>query len=105
MHCNTPFPSRAGVAVGLRQAAWRGADAVVGLHMSRGSCGGAVSGRNKLAAIHASIVGGDCTFQTPFGPKRLLYADWAASGRAVAPLEDFLRSEVSKACNTTHVTA
>jgi hypothetical protein len=71
----------------------------------RGWCGGAVGGRNKLAAIHASIVGGDCTFQTPFGPKRLLYADWAASGRAVAPLEDFLRSEVSKAretSNTTH---
>ena len=69
-------------------------NAVVGLSVSRG---GAVGGRNKLTAIHASIVGGDCTFQTPFGPKRLLYADWAASGRAVAPLEDFLRSEVSKA--------
>ncbi|MEX0601948.1 MAG: selenocysteine lyase, partial [Bacteroidota bacterium] len=34
-----------------------------------------------------NIVGIDQTFRTPYGEKRILYADWTASGRLYGPIE------------------
>lgn len=42
-------------------------------------------------AFLQAVVGGNVHFQTPYGKRRLVYADWAASGRALAPVEESLR--------------
>ena len=34
-----------------------------------------------------NIVGYGTKFTTPYGKKKLIYADWAASGRLYAPIE------------------
>jgi hypothetical protein len=55
----------------------------------------AASAPPSLAAVAAAtrrgVVGAGAAFATPFGPRPLTYADWAASGRALAPVEDFIR--------------
>lgn len=40
------------------------------------------------------IVGIDQTFDSPDGKKRLIYADWTASGRLYKPIEDFIASRL-----------
>ena len=42
------------------------------------------------SALRRGVIGAGAALRTPFGPRRLAYADWAASGRALAPVEDFL---------------
>lgn len=48
------------------------------------------------------IVGNDCFIETPYGEKKLLYADWIASGRLFAPIEQTLQSQVYPYCGNTH---
>lgn len=43
------------------------------------------------AATRLNVIGTGEAFGTPFGARRMAYADWAASGRALAPVEDFIR--------------
>ena len=42
--------------------------------------------------------------ETPFGPRKQIYLDYTASGRAVAGIEDYLRSEVLPVYANTHTT-
>ena len=53
-----------------------------------------MSGLPRLtpAALRAQMLGGDATVQTPFGDRPLVYADYTASGRQLAFVEDYLRS-------------
>ncbi len=48
------------------------------------------------------IIGIDQNFQTPFGEKQILYADWTASGRLYRPIEDFLAKEIGPFVGNTH---
>src|SRR5207248_2084185 len=41
-------------------------------------------------------------FISPEGPRRILYADWAASGRAYLPIEKYLLEEVLPFYGNTH---
>ena len=52
------------------------------------------------SALRRGIIGAGTALRTPFGARRMAYADWAASGRALAPVEDFLRrcGADSRAC-------
>ncbi len=43
------------------------------------------------AATRRGVVGTGAPIDTPFGPRRLAYTDWAASGRSLAPVEDYIR--------------
>jgi selenocysteine lyase/cysteine desulfurase len=55
-----------------------------------------------FARFEAGIVGRDLHITTPYGTKRVVYADWTASGRAYGPLEDRLREQVAPFIANTH---
>lgn len=40
-----------------------------------------------FAPFRRQVIGGELTFATPYGRKKLIYADWTASGRLYAPIE------------------
>jgi len=48
------------------------------------------------------IIGLDATFESPYGRKHILYADWIASGRLYAPIEDKLKNEFGPYVANTH---
>jgi len=49
-----------------------------------------------------NTIGNSHTFDSPFGKKRIIYADWTASGRAYRPIEDKLRREIMPFIGNTH---
>ena len=46
---------------------------------------------NYFSQYKENICGNDQFFDTPFGQKKILYADWVASGRFYQPIEDHIR--------------
>lgn len=55
-----------------------------------------------LQRIRDSVIGDDQVMVGPFGPRRVTYADYTASGRAIGFLEDFLRTQVLPRYANTH---
>ena len=48
------------------------------------------------------IIGYDTTFEGPYGTKRILYADWIASGRLYEPIEKKLQNQFGPFVANTH---
>lgn len=55
-----------------------------------------------LEKIRNSVIGDDRVFGGPFGPRRITYADYTASGRSLDFIEDFLRHQVLPFYANTH---
>ena len=55
-----------------------------------------------IETVRSSIVGDDTVIETPFGERRVTYADYTASGRALTFIEDFIQSEVMPMYANTH---
>jgi len=50
----------------------------------------------------AAIIGINQTFQSPFGEKKIVYADWIASGRLYRPIEELITNRFGPFVGNTH---
>ncbi|HWB27944.1 MAG TPA: aminotransferase class V-fold PLP-dependent enzyme [Chitinophagaceae bacterium] len=57
---------------------------------------------NFFAPFCKNIIGRRQTFESPFGRKEIVYADWTASGRAYKPIEEFMQKEILPFAANTH---
>ena len=55
-----------------------------------------------FSQFRKNIIGIDTCFQTPYGLKKIVYADWIASGRLFAPIEKKITSEIGPFVANTH---
>jgi selenocysteine lyase/cysteine desulfurase len=55
--------------------------------------------------IRESVIGDDAVLDGPFGPRRIVYADYTASGRALSFVEDYIRRRVLPLYGNTHTEA
>jgi selenocysteine lyase/cysteine desulfurase len=66
---------------------------------------GVLDRENLVDRIRASVIGDDTVLDGPFGGRRLVYADYTASGRALSFIESFIREEVLPLYANTHTEA
>ena len=55
-----------------------------------------------FSGYRKNIIGIHQSFQSPFGRKRIVYADWTAAGRAYGPIEELFRNEILPWLANTH---
>jgi selenocysteine lyase/cysteine desulfurase len=58
-----------------------------------------------IERIRSSLIGEDAVLDGPFGPRRMVYADYTASGRALTFIEDYIRHRVLPLYANTHTEA
>ena len=55
-----------------------------------------------FAPFRANIIGINQTYDTPFGSKKIVYADWTASGRMYEAIEEIMKEKISPFVANTH---
>ena len=57
---------------------------------------------DQVEQVREAVIGKDTAVMTPFGLRRVTYADYTASGRSLAMVEDFIRTQVLPLYANTH---
>lgn len=57
---------------------------------------------NYFTGFRRNIVGNRQSFESPFGTRKIIYADWSASGRAYLPIEECLQKKILPFVGNTH---
>ena len=55
-----------------------------------------------FAPFRTNMIGQDQEFDSPYGRKKIVYADWTASGRMYKPIEDILLNKIMPFVANTH---
>ncbi len=55
-----------------------------------------------FSTFREKVIGYNQPFETPYGIKQMIYADWAATGRLYAPIEEKLKNEFGPYVGNTH---
>ena len=57
---------------------------------------------NYFNQYRKNIIGIDAEIETPYGRKKLIYADWIASGRLYSPIEKRISEDIGPMVGNTH---
>jgi selenocysteine lyase/cysteine desulfurase len=57
---------------------------------------------NYFAPFRQHTIGRQQIFESPFGKKQIIYADWTASGRSYQPIEEYIQNEILPFVANTH---
>ena len=55
-----------------------------------------------FSSFRKHIVGLNQEFESPYGKKKIIYADWTASGRQYRPIEEKLLKDIGPFVANTH---
>ena len=55
-----------------------------------------------FSGFRANIIGQEQMFESPFGVKKIIYADWTATGRAYGPIEAYIQEKILPFIANTH---
>jgi selenocysteine lyase/cysteine desulfurase len=62
--------------------------------------------KNRLerhfSTFRRNVIGAQQLFESPFGKKEIIYADWTASGRAYRPIEECMQQKIMPFLANTH---
>ena len=61
--------------------------------------------KNYFETFRNKIIGNDLDFDSPYGKKRMIYADWVASGRLYKDIEDRITNTFGPFVGNTHTEA
>jgi len=81
------------------------AEALERLLLRQAAPEGEWAGEKLVERIRGSVIGEDVVLDTPFGPRKLTYADYTASGRALDFIEAFVALRVLPFYANTHTEA
>jgi len=65
----------------------------------------ALKGPDLIGRLRAGLIGDGMVIDGPFGPKKMIYADYVASGRALRQIEEFVMEEVLPVYANSHTEA
>ena len=57
---------------------------------------------NYFRRFRENVIGIDSYFESPYGRKKILYADWIASGRLYRPIEEIMAGKIGPFVGNTH---
>jgi selenocysteine lyase/cysteine desulfurase len=57
---------------------------------------------NYFSSFRSNTIGHQQIFESPLGTKKIIYADWTASGRAYRPIEECIQKEIMPFLANTH---